>query len=89
MLRILGATEAQRDAIIDILTAKKVGTSVHYIPMATLTLFKNKGYDIKNYPNTYARYANEISLPIYNGLKNEQIDFVIASVAEAVAEVLG
>lgn len=84
MLRVDGADEARRDAIIAHVSAAGVGVNVHYIPMAMLTLFRTRGYDIADYPTTYALYANEITLPLYNGLTDEQIDEVIAAIRAAV-----
>ena len=84
MLRVDGADEARRDAIIAHVSAAGVGVNVHYIPMAMLTLFRTRGYDIANYPVTYALYANEITLPLYNGLTDEQIDEVITAIRAAV-----
>ena len=72
MLRFHGVDEAGRDAIIDYLTEQRIGTSVHYIPMATFTLFKRLGYDIADYPQTYRNYACEITLPLYNGLTDRK-----------------
>jgi dTDP-4-amino-4,6-dideoxygalactose transaminase len=83
MLRIAGATEAQRDALIQKIAEAGVGVNVHYIPMAMLTLFKNLGYRMEDYPQAYALYANEITLPVYNGLTEEQV----ARVAEVVTRV--
>lgn len=87
MLRFNNFTEVQRDMLIDYLTEHKVGTSVHYIPMAMMTYFKSVGYDIEDYPNTYKQYANEITLPLYNGLTSEQVDYVIMRVAAGVEQV--
>jgi len=84
MLRIAGADEDRRDAIIQHISEAGVGVNVHYIPMAMLTLFKNRGYRIEDYPKTYELYSNEITLPLYNGLTDEQIDEVISVVAAAV-----
>ncbi len=84
LLRIAGADEARRDAIIDYLSARGIGVNVHYIPMAMLTLFKDRGYRMADYPKTYELYANEITLPLYNGLSDSQIDEVIATVRAAV-----
>jgi dTDP-4-amino-4,6-dideoxygalactose transaminase len=83
LLRIKGITEAQRDEMIQFISSKGVGVNVHYIPMAMLTLFKNKGYDISDYPNTYDLYHNLITLPVYNGLDKEKLDFVIDTVIES------
>lgn len=83
LLRIKGITEDQRDEMIHFLSQRGVGVNVHYIPMPMLTLFKSRGYDINNYPNTYKLYSTEITLPVYNGLTKEQTDYVINSVVEA------
>lgn len=80
MLRIDRATEAQRDALIQKIAEAGVGVNVHYIPMAMLTLFKNLGYRMEDYPKTYSLYANEITLPVYNGLTEEQVDIVAQAV---------
>ena len=88
LLRIKGITENQRDEMISHISAKGIGVNVHYIPMPMLTLFKNLGYQIEDYPNTYRLYANEISLPLYNGLTKEQLKIVIEAVAEAYGSVV-
>jgi len=84
MLRIAGADESRRDAIITAISERGVGVNVHYIPMPMLTLFKNRGFDIGDYPNTYALYANEITLPLYNTLTDAEIDEVIGAIVSAV-----
>ncbi len=82
MLRIKGITEKQRDQIIHNLYENGVGANVHYIPMPLLTLFKNLGYYIKDYPKTYELYSNEISLPVYNGLSELQLEEICNSVVK-------
>lgn len=88
LLRIKDITEQQRDEMIQYISDKQVGVNVHYTPMPMLTLFKEKGYDINNYPNTYHLYANEISLPLYNGLKKERQQRVVDVVIEAYRKVV-
>jgi dTDP-4-amino-4,6-dideoxygalactose transaminase len=83
LLRIKNINEKQRDLMIQSISDEGVGVNVHYIPMAMLTLFKNLGYDINNYPNTYKLYCNLITLPVYNGLKDEQLQRVVDSVINA------
>jgi dTDP-4-amino-4,6-dideoxygalactose transaminase len=51
--------------------------------MPMLTVFKDRGYDIKDYPNTYSNYSREISLPIYPQLSEEQVDYVIKSIVDS------
>lgn len=89
MLRIAGVDETARDAIIQVIADHGVGVNVHYIPMAMLTLFRNRGFDIADYPKTYGLYSNEITLPLYNGLTDEQVDEVIRVVIESVESMLG
>ena len=89
MLRIAGVDETARDAIIQVIAEQGVGVNVHYIPMAMLTLFRNRGFDIADYPETYGLYSNEITLPLYNGLNDEQVDEVIRVVIESVESMLG
>jgi dTDP-4-amino-4,6-dideoxygalactose transaminase len=88
LLRIKGINEANRDEIMEHIFKTGVAVNVHYIPMPMLTLFKGKGYDIKKYPVTYKNYACEISLPIYNGLNEEKVNYIINSVITSVEEVL-
>lgn len=54
-----------------------VAVNVHFIPMPMLTYFKEKGYNIKDYPQCYKNFAGEISLPVYPQLRKEEVDFVI------------
>jgi dTDP-4-amino-4,6-dideoxygalactose transaminase len=82
-LRINEISEIQRDAIIDEISKKGVAVNVHFIPMPMLTYFKEQGYDIKNYPQSYKNYACEISLPIYPQLTNDQVSYIIDVVIDA------
>lgn len=88
-LRIKDVTEQQRDEIIQEIAKSEVAVNVHFVPMPMLTLFREMGYDIKDYPQAYRNYAHEISLPIYPQLTDEQADFVIRSVVEAHDKVMG
>src|SRR5690606_7704447 len=64
-LRIKNITEDQRDKIIDEISKDGVAVNVHFIPMPMLTFFKEKGFNIKDYPQAYNNFKCEISLPIY------------------------
>lgn len=86
-LRIKGITEDQRDEIIQKMTDAGVATNVHFIPMPMLTLFKEMGYNINDYPKAYANYACEISLPIYPQLTDEQCAYIEQQIEIAYNEV--
>lgn len=83
MLRIKGISEQQRDAIIQLLADTGASVNVHFVPMPMLTLFKNKGYIINDYPQAYSNYAHEISLPIYPQLTDEQCIFIEEQIEKA------
>ncbi|NWJ51827.1 MAG: DegT/DnrJ/EryC1/StrS family aminotransferase [Bacteroidetes bacterium] len=83
LLRIKGITENQRDKMIDSISKAEVGVNVHYTPMPMLTLFKNRGYKIEDYPKTFELYQNEITLPVYNGLTEEQLKRIVKVLIKA------
>ncbi|MFA6246120.1 MAG: DegT/DnrJ/EryC1/StrS family aminotransferase [Mucilaginibacter sp.] len=83
-IRIKGIDEKQRDLIIDAIVAEGVAVNVHFIPMPMLTCFKSKGFKIQDYPSSYTNYACEISLPIYPQLTDNEVDFIVAVVSNAV-----
>ena len=83
VLRFKGISESERDQMIQFISSRNVGVNVHYIPMAMLTLFKNNGYDINDYPTTYNLYQNLITLPVYNGLNMDQLEYVTKVVIES------
>jgi len=82
-LRLKKVLEKQRDDIIEEIAKEEVAVNVHFIPMPMLTYFKELGYDISNYPQSYKNFASEISLPVYPQLKNEDIDIVCNAVVKA------
>ncbi len=87
-LRINNISEAQRDAIIQEIFNQEVSVNVHFIPVPAMSFYKKLGYDIKNYPTAYNNYANEISLPLYYNLTDEQVNTVIVATINAVNKVL-
>lgn len=86
-LRINNISEQQRDAMIDEITQAGVSVNVHFIPMPMLTVFKNLGYDMNDYPVAYKNYAAEISLPIYPQLTNDAVDYICNTVENAYQKV--
>ena len=89
MLRLAKATEAQRDAVIDAISARQVSVNVHFQPLPMLTFYREQGYRMDDYPSAYSNYSREISLPVYYDLTDEQVDLVIEAVMAGVKEVMG
>ena len=75
--RIPNITIEQRQSIIEQMAEEGIATNVHYKPLPMMTAYKNMGFDIKNYPNAYAHFANEITLPLHTKLTNEEVDYII------------
>lgn len=88
MLRIKDISEEKRDVIIAKTSEKEVAVNVHYLPLAMLTYYRNKGYTINDYPQTYENYKAEITLPVYYNLTDSQVETVINAVVESVEEVI-
>lgn len=88
LYRVKGFDEAKRNKAIQMLAERGIATNVHYKPLPMLTLYKNLGYDIKDYPNAYAQYENEITLPVYSTLALEDAKYVAEEVVKVIKEML-
>lgn len=82
LVRINGKTREECNMIITKMAEKGIGTNVHYKPLPMLSAYKNLGFDIKDYPNAYAMFENEITLPLHTKLTDEEIAYVIDSFKE-------
>lgn len=89
LLRIKGITEPQRDAIMQVIFDQDVSVNVHFQPLPILTAYKKRGFKMEDYPETYSQYSNEITLPVYFNLTDEQVETVIKAVEFAVKEIVG
>lgn len=89
LTRIPGITAEQRNEIITKMAEHGVACNVHYKPLPMMTAYKNLGFDIKNYPNAYEHFANEITLPLHTCLTDEQVDYVIEMYKKTVKECVG
>ena len=89
LLRIANVTEQQRDAIMQGIFDQDVSVNVHFQPLPLLTAYKKRGYKMEDYPEAWNKYSNEISLPVYFDLTDEQVQMVIDAVNKSVESVLG
>lgn len=88
-LRINGASDVQRDEIMDELKEAGVSTNVHFMPLPLFSFYQKQGFNMADYPNAFSVYSNEISLPVFYDLTDEQLSTVSSSVIKAVNKVLG
>ena len=75
--QVPGINIEQRNKIIEEMAEKGIACNVHYKPLPLLTAYKNLGFDIKDYPNAYNNYKNEITLPLHTKLTDEEVDYII------------
>lgn len=79
---IPGITAQQRNEIIIKMAELGIACNVHYKPLPMHTAYKNLGYDIKTFPNAYAHFENEITLPLHTCLTDAQVEYVVENFAE-------
>ncbi|MBA2134086.1 DegT/DnrJ/EryC1/StrS family aminotransferase [Capillibacterium thermochitinicola] len=84
MVRLLGKNETERNRIIKQMAQKGIATNVHYKPLPLLTAYKKMGFDIKDYPNAYAQYKNEITLPLHTLLRDEEVKYICTSLHQVI-----
>lgn len=84
--RVPGITLEQRHEIIVKMAERGIACNVHYKPLPMMSAYKNMGFDIKDYPNAYAMFVNEITLPLHTRLSNDEIRYVADNFAEIVKE---
>ena len=88
LTRIPGITPQERNEIIIKMAEADIACNVHYKPLPMHTAYKALGFDIKDYPNAYERFANEITLPLHTSLTDEMVDYVIENFTAVTGEYL-
>ena len=87
-LRIKGISEDQRGRIIELMAENGVAANVHYLPLPMLTAYRNLGYDIADHPVAKQAFEHVITLPVFNGITDEQVDLVISTLRSSLEKVL-
>ena len=86
LVRFLDKDEDYRNRFINKMAELGVACNVHYKPLPLLTAYKNLGFDIKDYPNAYNMYYNEVTLPLHTCLSDEDLDYVIECIHQVIGE---
>ena len=84
LIRLLGKTREETNKVIEKMAERGVATNVHYKPLPMMTAYKALGFDIKNYPNAYHLFENEITFPLHTKLSDEDVDYIIANFVDIV-----
>jgi dTDP-4-amino-4,6-dideoxygalactose transaminase len=87
LVRIPGISEEQRNKIIIKMAEAGVACNVHYKPLPMFTAYKNLGFDIHDYPNSYKQYVNEVTLPLHTLLSDEDVKYVVENFKKVLSDV--
>lgn len=89
LLRIPGMDEWRRNATIAALAERGIAANVHYKPLPMMTAYKNMGFTIEDFPNAYAQFENEITLPLHTRLSDADVAYIAQNTVEAIRAVTG
>jgi dTDP-4-amino-4,6-dideoxygalactose transaminase len=89
LTRIDGATPEQRNAVIERMAEAGIATNVHYKPLPLLTAYRKLGFKMEDYPNAYAQFANEVTLPLHTLLSDDDVDYICDGYRTAISQVMG
>lgn len=84
LVRLLGKTREQANKVIELMAERGIATNVHYKPLPMMTAYKALGFDIKDYPNAYHLFENEITLPLNTRMTEEDLEYVIENFIDIV-----
>lgn len=82
LLRLSGRTREETNKVIEMMAERGIATNVHYKPLPMMTAYKALGFDIKNYPNAYHLFENEITFPLHTKLSDEDVEYIISNFAD-------
>ncbi|MBC5622077.1 MULTISPECIES: DegT/DnrJ/EryC1/StrS aminotransferase family protein [Butyricimonas] len=86
LVRLLGKDCDSRNKVIVEMAERGIACNVHYKPLPMMTAYKNLGFDIKDYPNAYKQYCNEVTLPLHTCLSDEEVEYVISNFVEIISK---
>lgn len=84
LVRLVGRTREEANKVIEQMAERGIATNVHYKPLPMMTAYKALGFDIKDYPNAYNLFVNEITLPLNTRMSIEDVEYVITNFVEIV-----
>ena len=83
--RLLGRTDQERRDVIIKMAERGIACNVHYKPLPMMTSYKALGFDIKDFPNAYHLFENEITLPLHTKLSDEDVEYVISNFVDIIS----
>ena len=86
LVRLLGKDIEFRNEVICRMAERGIACNVHYKPLPMMTAYKNLGFDIKDYPNAFDMFVNEVTLPLHTCLSDEQVEYLLSNFMEIINE---
>ena len=86
LVRLLGKNAEYRNEVIRKMAERGIACNVHYKPLPMMTAYKNLGFDIKDYPNAYRQFENEVTLPLHTRLTDEDVEYVIGNFVDIISK---
>ena len=86
IVRLLGKTREDANKVIEQMAERGIACNVHYKPLPMMTAYKSLGFDIKDYPNAYHLFENEVTLPLHTKLTDEDVEYVITNFCDIVSK---
>ena len=84
LVRLLGKTREETNRVIEQMAERGIATNVHYKPLPMMTAYKALGFDIKNYPNAFHLFENEVTLPLHTKLTDEDVEYIITNFVDII-----
>ena len=84
LVRLLGRTRDEANKVIEKMAERGIATNVHYKPLPMMTAYKALGFDIKDYPNAFHLFENEITLPLNTRMSDDDVEYVMENFVEIV-----
>lgn len=87
LVRLIGKSLEQRNEVINQMAERGIACNVHYKPLPMMTAYRNLGFEIKDYPNAYNQFVNEVTLPLHTKLTDDDVEYVINNFVEIISNI--
>ena len=86
LVRLLGKTREDANKVIEQMAERGIACNVHYKPLPMMTAYKALGFAIKDYPNAYHLFENEVTLPLHTCLTDEDVEYITSNFVDIISK---
>ena len=84
VVRFKSFNESKRNEFILKLSERGIPLNVHYKPLPMFTAYKELGFNILDFPNSYNLYEKSLTLPLHTMLTDEEIKYIVKEIKKYV-----